>query len=155
MRGCEVQAEQPRTHQVYRDSSNSLLERRPRCRRNSAYAIDVYYASDVEYFMVIKETSVFTKQVRALLDTESYRLLQLRLCADPGAGAVIPGTGGLRKIRWQGSGRGKRGGVRAIYYWAVNDEQILMLLMYPKNERDDLTADQKRVLVALVKEEFK
>jgi mRNA-degrading endonuclease RelE of RelBE toxin-antitoxin system len=105
--------------------------------------------------MVFKETTVFTKQVKQLLDTESYRLLQLKLVANPEAGALIPGTGGLRKIRWQGSGRGKRGGIRAIYYWAVHDDVVLMLLAYPKNERDDLTAEQKKVLVALVKEEFK
>ena len=105
--------------------------------------------------MVITETSVFTRQVARLLDNESYRLLQLRLVADPEAGSLIPGTGGLRKIRWQGSGRGKRGGVRVIYYWAVRDEVVLMLLMYPKSEKDDLTADQKKLLAALVREEFK
>jgi len=105
--------------------------------------------------MVFKETSIFTRQVKQLLDAESYRLLQMKLVVDPEAGALIPGTGGLRKIRWQGSGRGKRGGVRAIYYWATRDDVVLMLLAYPKNERDDLTAKQKRVLVALVKEEFK
>lgn len=105
--------------------------------------------------MVIKETSVFTRQVNDLLDSESYRLLQLRLVADPEAGQLIPGTGGLRKIRWQGSGRGKRGGVRVIYYWAVPNAVVLMLLMYGKNEQDDLTAAQKKVLVALVREEFK
>ena len=105
--------------------------------------------------MVIKETSVFTRQVGKLLDVESYRLLQLRLAADPEAGDLIRGTGGLRKIRWQGSGRGKRGGVRVIYYWAVHHAVILMLLMYGKNERDDLSAEQRKVLAALVKEEFK
>ena len=105
--------------------------------------------------MVIKETTVFTKQVKQLLDAESYRLLQLRLVADPEAGALIPRTGGLRKIRWQGSGRGKRGGIRAIYYWATKDDVVLMLLAYPKNERDDLTPEQKKILSALVKEEFK
>jgi len=105
--------------------------------------------------MIFKETTVFTKQVKRLLDAESYRLLQLRLVADPEGGALIPGTGGLRKIRWQGSGRGKRGGVRAIYYWATKDDVLLMLQAYPKNERDDLSVEQKKVLVALVKEEFK
>ena len=109
----------------------------------------------VLYCMVINETVVFTKQVRQLLDAESYRLLQLRLVADPDAGALIPGTGGLRKIRWQGSGRGKRGGVRAIYYWATSDDVLLMLVVYPKNERDDLSPGQRKVLAALVKEEFK
>ena len=105
--------------------------------------------------MVFKETTVFTKQVKQLLDAESYRLLQLRLVADPEAGVLIPGTGGLRKIRWQGSGRGKRGGIRAIYYWATKNDVLLMLLAYPKNERDDLSPEQKKVLAALVKEEFK
>jgi mRNA-degrading endonuclease RelE of RelBE toxin-antitoxin system len=105
--------------------------------------------------MVIKETSVFTRQVNDLLDHESYRLLQIRLVADPEAGQLIPGTGGLRKIRWQGSGRGKRGGVRVIYYWATRNAVVLLLLMYGKNEQDDLTTAQKKVLAALVREEFK
>ena len=105
--------------------------------------------------MVIRETTVFTKQVKQLLDAESYRLLQLRLVADPDAGALVPGTGGLRKVRWQGSGRGKRGGIRAIYYWAGQVDVILMLLAYPKNEQEDLTPEQKKILAALVREEFK
>lgn len=105
--------------------------------------------------MVIKETTVFTKQVKQILDGESYRLLQLRLVADPEAGALIPGTGGLRKIRWQGSGRGKRGGVRAIYYWATSADVLLMLVVYAKKERDDLSPAQKKALAALVREEFK
>jgi mRNA-degrading endonuclease RelE of RelBE toxin-antitoxin system len=105
--------------------------------------------------MVIRETSVFTRQVCELLDDESYRLLQLRLVADPAAGKLIPGTGGLRKVRWQAAGRGKRGGVRVIYYWAPQPEVILMLLVYDKSERDDLSPQQKKVLAALVREEFK
>lgn len=105
--------------------------------------------------MVIKETSVFTKQCLKLLDSESYRLLQLRLVSEPSAGDLIKGTGGLRKIRWQGSGRGKSGGVRAIYYWASKDGVILMLLMYSKKDKDDLTVEQKKVLATLVKEEFR
>ena len=105
--------------------------------------------------MLIKETSVFTKQATKLLDAQSYRLLQLHLVADPTAGDLIKRSGGLRKIRWQSSGRGKRGGVRVIYYWATEHAALLMLLMYPKNEQDDLTADQVKTLAALVKEEFK
>lgn len=105
--------------------------------------------------MVIKETAIFTKQIDKLLDRESHRLLQMKLVMDPEAGALIPGTGGLRKVRWQGSGRGKRGGVRIIYYWATRDGVILMLLAYPKSEEDDLTSEQKKALAALVKEEFK
>jgi mRNA-degrading endonuclease RelE of RelBE toxin-antitoxin system len=72
----------------------------------------------------------------------------------PDAGDLIPGSGGLRKIRWGIQGRGKRGGVRVIYYWAVNQDRILMLLMYAKNVQDDLTVDQLKVLQRIVKEEF-
>ena len=137
---------------AYRDCSNRSLER---SRTEHTYAIDVCTPLAYHMVMIFKETTVFTKQVKRLLDAESYRLLQLRLVADPEGGALIPGTGGLRKIRWQGSGRGKRGGIRAIYYWATKDDVLLMLLAYPKNERDDLSVEQKKVLVALVKEEFK
>jgi hypothetical protein len=64
------------------------------------------------------------------------------------------GSGGLRKIRWAKEGRGKRGGVRVIYYWAVSSEQILMLFMYPKGEQDDLTPAQIKMLRQIVEEEY-
>ena len=67
---------------------------------------------------------------------------------------VIPGSGGLRKIRWASSGRGKRGGVRIIYYWAVELEQLLMLFVFAKNERDDLTPDQLKILKTIVEDEY-
>lgn len=70
-------------------------------------------------------------------------------------GDIIPGSGGLRKIRWAISGRGKRGGVRAIYYWRVRQDQILMLFMYSKTEKDDLTTQQLQVLREIVEKEFK
>ena len=105
--------------------------------------------------MVIRETSIFSKQVQKLLDEESYRLLQLRLVQDPAAGALIKGTGGLRKIRWVGSGRGKRGGVRVIYYWARGQDIIMMLLAFEKSAQADLTTDQRSMLKRLVEEEFK
>ena len=104
--------------------------------------------------MVIKETSVFTRQVHKLLDKESYRLLQLQLVAEPDAGDLIRGTGGLRKIRWEGSARGKRGGVRVIYYWAQKQHAMLLLLMYSKTQQDDLTPKQRAVLKKLILEEY-
>ena len=64
------------------------------------------------------------------------------------------GSGGLRKVRWGKGGRGKRGGVRVIYYWAVSREQLLMLLIYPKSEWDDLTPAQFKVLRQIVEEEY-
>lgn len=104
--------------------------------------------------MVIIETSIFTRQVQTLLSDEEYRELQTALVNRPYLGAVIPGSGGLRKVRGALPGRGKRGGVRVIYYWAVTPEHLLMLFMYPKSERDDLTAAQIKILRTIVEEEY-
>jgi mRNA-degrading endonuclease RelE of RelBE toxin-antitoxin system len=104
--------------------------------------------------MLIVETSVFTRRVLKLLTDENYRSLQQFLVADPEAGDLIRHSGGLRKIRWSVGGRGKRGGVRIIYYWAPARETILMLLIYGKNEQDDLTPGQLRILKRLIEEEF-
>ncbi len=104
--------------------------------------------------MVIIETSVFTRRVQTLLPDDEYRKLQVALAHRPQAGAIIPGSGGLRKIRWGVAERGKRGGVRVIYYWAVEQERLLMLMIYAKNERTDLTAEQLNVLRHIVEVEF-
>jgi hypothetical protein len=101
------------------------------------------------------ETSVFTRQVTSLLTDEEYGQLQLALSAHPTAGTIIPKSGGLRKIRWSMSGHGKRGGVRAIYYWVVAEDKILMLFMYSKSRKDDLTPQQLKVLREVVEKEFK
>lgn len=89
------------------------------------------------------------------MEDEVYADLQQILCTNPAAGDLIKGTGGLRKIRWGGSGRGKRGGSRIIYYWLSRDDQIYMLYVYPKNVQVNLTDKQKKVLMSLVKEELK
>jgi len=86
---------------------------------------------------------------------DGYRALQLALIFRPEQGAVIPGSGGLRKIRWGMKGRGKRGGLRIIYFYEKAKETIYMLFVYPKNEQEDLTPTQLRVLGRLVREEFK
>ena len=104
--------------------------------------------------MVIIETSIFTRQVLALMDDDSYRRLQTVLVLRPDVGDVIPGSGGLRKMRWSAKGHGKRGGVRAIYYWVVEQDRILMLLMYAKNVQEDLTAEQLKVLRRIIEEEY-
>lgn len=80
------------------------------------------------------------------MDDDEYVELQKYLLQRPDAGAVIRGSGGIRKMRWAGSGRGKRGGLRVIYYWWVAKDRISMLLVYPKNEQDDLTAEQLKRL---------
>ena len=104
--------------------------------------------------VVFFETPVFTRQIRELVDDEQYRLLQLRLVADPAAGDLIPGSGGLRKIRMAVAGRGKRGGARVMYYWLTERSQIYLLLAYTKPEQDDLTPAQLKALRALVEQEL-
>ena len=105
--------------------------------------------------MKIIETSIFTKKLKLLLPDEEYRKFQNVLILNPKSGKLIKGSGGLRKIRWSISGKGKSGGVRVIYYYVMKEEIILMLLIYPKSERDDLTKEQQKILKSLVKEEFK
>ncbi len=104
--------------------------------------------------MVIVETSIFTRQVEELLAHEEYWKLQAALVNRPNMGTVMRGTGGLRKTRWTLGGQGKRGGVRVIYYWAVAQEQLLMLLMYRKTERDDLSPAQVKTLKVLVEDAY-
>jgi mRNA-degrading endonuclease RelE of RelBE toxin-antitoxin system len=96
------------------------------------------------------ETTVFTKLISRLMDGDQYRELQEHLIENPAIGNLIQGSGGLRKIRWKIAGRGKRGGVRVIYYWAVSADQIRMLYVYSKTDQEDLTKDQLKVLRQLV-----
>lgn len=104
--------------------------------------------------MIFVETTIFTKQLSALLKPAEYQELQVMLLVRPDAGAVIRGSGGIRKVRWSYRGSGKRGGVRVIYYWAVSEEKILMLMMYPKNVQDNLSPAQLRLLRSIVEEEY-
>ena len=96
--------------------------------------------------MVFVETPVFTRRVQEYLEDDEYAELQAFLNARPDAGKIIKHSGGIRKLRWAGSGRGKRGGLRVIYYWWVAKDRISLLMIYPKSERDDLTADQLKQL---------
>ncbi len=105
--------------------------------------------------MELIETSIFTRQITALLGDEDYGAFQSRLAANPGLGARIKGGGGIRKIRVALGSRGKRGGARVIYYWSVRKDLILLLFAYPKNESADLTPRQVAQLAKLVKEEFR
>ena len=86
---------------------------------------------------------------------DSYRELQNTLISCPEAGKIMKGSGGIRKVRWGTDDQGKRGGVRVIYYWAVNANQIFMLMVYPKKERDNLTEQQLSLLKKIVEREFK
>ena len=105
--------------------------------------------------MELIETSTFTRQMTALLSDEDYGEFQSRLATNPGLGALIKGGGGIRKIRVAIGSRGKRGGARIIYYWAVRKDLILLLYAYPKNVSADLTPRQVAQLAKVVKEEFR
>jgi hypothetical protein len=99
--------------------------------------------------VIFVESPVFTRQVTELLGDDSYAELQHFLAVQPNAGDLVQGTGGLRKIRWAAQGKGKRGGVRVIYFHASARQQLRMLLIYRKGAKDDLSAAEKRVLRAL------
>ena len=100
--------------------------------------------------MELIETPIFSKQVDAAWSDEEYRAFQLHLILRPDAGALIPASGGLRKVRWQMPGRGKRGGARVIYYWQDAARRIYLLFLYPKNVRSNLSAAELRTLRKLV-----
>jgi hypothetical protein len=115
--------------------------------------IDVYSAFVLEF----RETQLFTRAVTTLLSDDEYAELQGTLIVDPHAGDVIQGTGGLRKLRWgqERRGKGKRSGIRVIYYWHAKGTLIYMLLAYSKDDRDDLSVVQTKALAKFVREEFK
>ncbi|GAB4299707.1 MAG: type II toxin-antitoxin system RelE/ParE family toxin [Ignavibacteriaceae bacterium] len=104
--------------------------------------------------MRIIETSIFTKRINKLLTDEEYRSIQNELIINPEKGKIIRGSGALRKIRSGISERGKSGGVRIIYYWIIKKDVILMILAYPKNEQDNLTPSQLKILKSLVEKEL-
>ncbi|WP_235826856.1 addiction module toxin RelE [Facilibium subflavum] len=96
--------------------------------------------------LIFIETDIFTEDVTALLSDDEYAEFQSHLAENPLIGDVIQQTGGLRKVRWSAKGKGKRGGVRVIYYYVLPDSQIRLLLIYQKGQKDDLTQEQKKVL---------
>ena len=86
------------------------------------------------------ETKLFTRLVQEYLSDEAYSALQQALLADPEAGAVIPGSGGVRKLRRGVAGRGKRGGIRVIHFLRARQGQVWMLTLYPKNVAESIPA---------------
>lgn len=84
--------------------------------------------------------------ITGIMDDDHYLELQKALELNPELGCLIPRTGGMRKLRWGLKGRGKRGGLRVIYYWKLKEEQIFFLLVYPKNVQENMSNDQLRTL---------
>jgi mRNA-degrading endonuclease RelE of RelBE toxin-antitoxin system len=94
----------------------------------------------------VAETPIFIRWAERLLSEEEHADLITYLATQPTAGDEIVGTGGVRKVRYGAMGRGKSGGVRVIYYFYDEDMPIYALLIYGKNERADLTPEQRKVV---------
>jgi mRNA-degrading endonuclease RelE of RelBE toxin-antitoxin system len=101
---------------------------------------------------VFIEATLFERYRDSYLTEEQYTALQNELLAFPDTGDVIQGSGGLRKIRFATGGRGKRGGVRVIYYYLVQKQRFYLLTIYAKNEVSDLTKAEIKQLRAFVED---
>jgi hypothetical protein len=107
----------------------------------------------MEYSLVtVVETSTFRRTAERLLSEIQILELIVYLSANPGAGVLIKGTAGIRKLRWATSGRGKSGGVRVIYYFHNRGMPLYLLEVFGKNEQANLTGAEKNVLKSLVSE---
>ena len=104
------------------------------------------YQNDMQ---AVLETSAFSRRADALLPREERAELIETLARDPLAGDVIPGLGGVRKLRFAPKGRGKSGAFRVIYYVLADDVPILALLLYGKNEQGDLSPTQRKTVAVL------
>ena len=102
--------------------------------------------------MVFVELTPFVEFRSEWWGDEDLRRLQNFLLATPDAGDVIPGSSGLRKLRWSAQGRGKRGGARVIYYRHVPGERIYLIYAYAKSAQADLTREQIKTLAQLMKD---
>jgi hypothetical protein len=92
------------------------------------------------------ETPAYLRKATRLMDEDERADVVDTLAEDPRAGALIKGTGGLRKVRMPLQGQGKRGGARVIYWWHSEDYPVALLWAFAKNEADNLTAEQRRLL---------
>ncbi|MGO9640148.1 MAG: toxin [Candidatus Acidiferrales bacterium] len=103
------------------------------------------------------EAPAFTRYLPHYLADDEYRELQNQLAANPGLGDLMPGTGGFRKLRWKDPrrGKGRRGGLRIIYYYFLTDQQIWLMTLYDKNEAPDLTPGERKSLKTALEIELK
>jgi hypothetical protein len=101
------------------------------------------------------EAPAFSRYREHYFDDDELGEVQQTLIADPNAGELIPQTGGLRKLRWPDKhrGKGKRGGLRIIYYAFLSESEIWLMTLYSKGEMDDLTKPEQRALAVLMERE--
>ena len=100
--------------------------------------------------MRVFATKTYERAIRKLMSEADRREMEAAIVADPGGAPLLRGTGGIRKLRWAGPGRGKRGGIRTIYFHHAGPEAIYMLTAYAKADREDLTPADRKALLRLV-----
>ena len=100
--------------------------------------------------MQVFATKIYERAISKLISEDSRQEMEAAIVADPTDAPVIPGTGGIRKFRWAGSGRGQRSGIRTIYFHHARPKVIYMLTVCAKAARDDLSPSDKRALTRLV-----
>ncbi len=106
--------------------------------------------------MEVFTTGTYERAIRKVARAEDRNTMEAAIAADPTAAPVIPGTGGIRKMRWSGSGRGKRGGIRTIYFYHAGPNAIYLLTAYAKSSQEDLSPSDKKAwarFVAAIKKE--
>ena len=104
--------------------------------------------------ITVAETPLFARQAEAVWDDDERTEFVAFIAANPEAGDVIAGTGGVRKVRWSRAGTGKRGGVRVVYFYHDANRPLYLLMVYAKARQEDLSPDEKRnvrELAALLK----
>ena len=102
--------------------------------------------------ITVAETEPFQRKVGRLLSEDEKAELIAYLAMNPNSGVLIQGTGGIRKLRWARSGRGKSGGVRIIYYFHNEELPLYLLALFGKNEKANISMEEKKLLSKAVKE---
>jgi hypothetical protein len=102
--------------------------------------------------VTIVETPTFLRLAEGIWEDDERSDLVDYIARNPESGVIIPGTGGVRKLRWARQGSGKRGGARVIYFYHHMDAPIFLLMAYAKAKSEDMTPDQKRAVTTLTTE---
>jgi mRNA-degrading endonuclease RelE of RelBE toxin-antitoxin system len=102
--------------------------------------------------MIFIETTTFTKLIGSYLTDDEYRGLQSFLLEHPDVGKIVRGSGGVRKLRWAVAGKGKSGGIRVIYYWKRADNEVWLLTVYGKSERETIPSHILRQIAEEIKD---
>ena len=116
-----------------------------------AYSTPMAHNISMKIPHTIAETSSYSNAISKLWSIDEQEAFKLYIALNPSAGDVIQDTNGMRKIRWAGSGKGKRGGTRVIYYYYNESAPLYLLYAYPKGTQENLTPEEKKVFRSFTK----